>query len=92
MALNACALNTCFVLYICFPDGAVVKNIPANAGDAGSAGLIPKSGRSLGKGKGNSLQYSYLDNSMDRGTEGYSLGGHKESDTTEHKLTHTSYS
>ena len=68
IALNACALNTCFVLYICFPDGTVVKNIPANAGDAGSAGLIPESGRSPGEGKGNPLQYSYLDNSMDRGT------------------------
>ena len=50
-----------------FPDGAVVKNPPANAGDAGDMGLIPGSGRSLGGGNGNPLQYSFLDKSMDRG-------------------------
>ena len=48
-----------------FPDGAVVRNLPANAGDMG---LIPGSGRSPGGGNGNSFQYSYLENSMDRGT------------------------
>ena len=50
-----------------FPDGAVVKNPPANAGDAGDMGLILGSGRSLGGGNGNPLQYSFLDKSMDRG-------------------------
>ena len=50
-----------------FPGGAVVKNPPANAGDAGDMGLIPGSGRSLGGGNGNPLQYSFLDKSMDRG-------------------------
>ena len=49
------------------PGGAVVKNPPANAGDAGDMGLIPGSGRSLGGGNGNPLQYSFLDKSMDRG-------------------------
>ena len=41
----------------------LVKNPPANAGDAGS---IPGSGRSPGEGNGNPLQYSCLENSMDR--------------------------
>ena len=41
----------------------MVKNPPANAGDAG---LIPWSGRSPGEGNGNSLQYSCLGNPMDR--------------------------
>ena len=54
-------------LYTGFPGGAVVKNPPANAGDAGDSGSIPGSGRSAGMGNGNPLQYSCLDNSMDRG-------------------------
>ena len=41
-----------------------VKNLPANAGDVGS---IPGLGRSPGEGNGNPLQYSSLDNLMDRG-------------------------
>ena len=44
----------------------VVKNVPANAGDAGDVGLIPGLGRSLGGGNGNLLQYSCLENAMDR--------------------------
>ena len=50
-----------------FPGGSVVKNLPANAGDMGS---IPGSGRSLEEGNGNPLQYSCLDNPMDRGAGG----------------------
>jgi len=50
-----------------FPGGSVVKNLPANAGDAGDASLIPGLGRSPGVGNGNPLQYSCLENSMDRG-------------------------
>ena len=50
-----------------FPGGSVVKNPPANAGDIGDAGLIPVSERSPGSGNGNPLQYSCLENSMDRG-------------------------
>ena len=45
----------------------VVKNSPANAGDTRDAGSIPGSGRSLGGGHGNPLQYSCLENPMDRG-------------------------
>ena len=44
----------------------VVKNPPANAGDI-VAGSIPGLGRSPGGGHGNPLQYSYLENLMDRG-------------------------
>ena len=50
-----------------FSDGSVVKNLPANAGDARDVGLIPRSGRSPGEGNGNPLQYSSLGNPMDRG-------------------------
>ena len=45
----------------------VVKNPPANAGDVRDTGLIPGSGRSPGGGHGNPLQYSCLENPMDRG-------------------------
>ena len=45
----------------------VVKNPPANAGDATGVGSIPRSGRSPGEGHGNPLQYSCLENPMDRG-------------------------
>ena len=43
------------------------KNQPANAGDIKDVGLFPGSGRSPGEGHGNPLQYSYLENPMDRG-------------------------
>ena len=49
------------------PGVTVVKNSPANAEDARDAGLIPGSGRSPEVGNGNPLQYSSLENSMDRG-------------------------
>ena len=45
----------------------VVKNPPANAGDARDMGLISGPGRSPRKGNGNLLQYFSLENSMDRG-------------------------
>ena len=47
-----------------FPGGSEVKASACNVGDLGS---IPRSGRSPGKGIGNPLQYSCLENSMDRG-------------------------
>ena len=49
-----------------FPSGTVVKNLPANAGDTGDMVLTPGSGRSPGEGNDNPLQYSCLENSMDR--------------------------
>ena len=45
----------------------MVKNLPANAGAAGYTGWIPGLGRSPGGGNGNPLQYSCLENPMDRG-------------------------
>ena len=60
-------LKTISVYVKGFPGGAVVKNPPASAGDAGDAGLIPGSGRFPGEGNGNPLQYSCLETSMDRG-------------------------
>ena len=47
-----------------FPGGSDSKESACNAGDSGS---IPESGRSPGEGKGNPLQYSCLENPMDRG-------------------------
>ena len=50
-----------------FPGGSVVKNLPTHAGATGDVGLIPGLGRSPEGGTGNPLQYSCLENSMDRG-------------------------
>ena len=50
-----------------FPGGSVVKTPPANAGDARDAGSIPGSERFPGGQNGNPLQYSFLENPMDRG-------------------------
>ena len=50
-----------------FPGGRIVKNLPANTGDTGDRSLIPGWGRSPGIGNGNPLQYSCLENFMDRG-------------------------
>ena len=47
-----------------FPGGSVMKTAPANAGDASA---IPGLGGSPGEGNGNSFQYPYLENPMDRG-------------------------
>ena len=44
----------------------VVKNLPANAGNVRDVGLIPGTGRSMGEGHGNPLQYACLENSMER--------------------------
>ena len=64
-----------------------VKKPPCNAGDLG---LIPGSGRSLGEGNDQPLQYSGLENSMDRGAWQTSVcGGQKESDKTERLTTLT---
>ena len=58
----------------------MLKNPPANAGDVG---LILGSGRSPGVGNGNPLQYSCLENSMDRGAWWMTVHGvPKESDVT----------
>ena len=51
-----------------FPGGSVAKTLPANAGDTRDAGSIPEWGRTPGEGNGNPLQYSCLENAMDRGS------------------------
>ena len=61
-----------------------VKNPPANAGDARDVGLVPGLGRSPGEGNGSPLQYSCLENSMNRGTWWAT-----ELETTERLNTHT---
>ena len=57
----------------------MVKNLPANAGDVRNTGLISGSGRSPGVGNGNPLEYSCLENSMDRGARWASVHGVAES-------------
>ena len=70
----------------------MVKNPPANAGATRNAGLIPGLGRSPGRGNGNSLQYSFLEKAMDRGTWQAMVYRVTKSWTTEaskHTHTHT---
>ena len=66
-----------------FPDGTMIKNPSANAGDARDLGSIPGSGRSPRVGNGNPLQYSYLENSMDREAWQATVYEVAESNTTE---------
>ena len=61
----------------------LVKNLPANAGDTRDLDLIPWSRRPAGEGVGNQLQYSCLENSMDRGALWAIVHGVSESDRTE---------
>ena len=63
--------------------GLIVKNLPANAGDIRDAGSIPKSGRSLGGGHDDSLQYSCLENPMDSRAWQATVHRVSELDTTE---------
>ena len=60
----------------------MVKNSPANTGDIKDTGSIPGLGRYPGEGHGNSLQYSCLENCMDRGAWAI-VPGVAESDITE---------
>ena len=61
----------------------MVKNLPANSGDLRDIGLIPGSRRSPGEGNGSPLQYSCLENPMDRGAWWATDHGVAESDMTE---------
>ena len=60
----------------------VAKNLLANAGDRRDEGLIPGSGRSPEAANGTPLQYSCLENSMDRRTWQATVTGHKQWDMT----------
>ena len=62
-----------------FLGGTLVKNLPASAGDVRDTGSIPGLGRSPGEGHDNPLQYSCLENSMDRRSWGAIVYGIKKS-------------
>ena len=53
-------------MFVSFPGGSVVENLPGGAGDPGGTGLIPGLGRAPGGRHGNPLQYSCLENPKDR--------------------------
>ena len=74
----------------CEPGGSASKEFPCNTGDVRNVSSIPGSGRSPGKRNGNPLQYSCLENPMDRGAWWAPVRGFKESDTTEQLSTHVS--
>ena len=63
-------ISVVVLMMVHFPDGSVVKNLPANVGDAGVVGSIPGWRRSPRGGNGNPLQYSCLENHMNRGAWG----------------------
>ena len=66
-----------------FPGGSVVKSLLPNSGDEGDMGSIPGSERSPGGENDNTLQFSWLENHMDRGAWRASRPwGHRESETT----------
>ena len=67
----------------------MVKKSPANTGDARNTDSIPGSGRSLGVGNCHPLQYSYLENSMDRGAWRATVNGVAMSRTRLSMHTHT---
>ena len=72
-----------------FPDGSVVKNLPANSGAAGDLGSISQSGRLPGVGNGNLLQSSCMDNPRDRGAWWAAVHGVANSWTGLSMHTHT---
>ena len=61
------SVNLEHIIMLGFPGDTVVKNLPASSGDTRDMGAVPGLGRSPGVGNGNLLQYSSLENSMDRG-------------------------
>ena len=65
----------------------MINNLPANAGDIGDAGSTPGSGRTSGGGNSNPLQYSCLENSMDRGAWQATVHGVAKSQTQLSTLT-----
>ena len=69
----------------------MVKDPPANAGDAREKGSIPGLGRTPGEGNDNPLQYSFLENAMDRGARMATVHrGPKSQKRLKQESTHTS--
>ena len=68
-----------YIVYGPSPKAQLVKNQPANVEDTRDVGSIPGSGRSPGEGNGNLLQYSSLENPMDRGVWRAAVHGVAES-------------
>ena len=66
----------------------MVKNLPANSGDIIDASSIPRLGKSLGEGHGNPLQYSCLENPMEKGAWQATVQGATELDTTNACIAH----
>ena len=64
----------------------VVKNLPASSEDLRTVGSIPGQGRSRGEGHGNPLQYSCLENSMERGAWRATVPGIAKSQTLSHRI------
>ena len=64
-----------------FQSGSAVKNPPANAGDTRDMGSIPGLGKSLEEANGNTLQYSFWENPMDRGAWWATVHGVTKSQT-----------
>ena len=65
--LSAKVITFCIQVFGASQVAPMVKNLPANAGDARDTGSVPGLGRSPGVGNDNPLQYSYLENLMNRG-------------------------
>ena len=74
-----------------FPGGASSKEPACSAGDIRGVGLIPGPGRSPGGGHGNPLQYSCLENPMDRGAWWATVHGVPKSWTQLKRLSNNSY-
>ena len=68
-------------MFVSFPGGSVVENLPGGAGDPGGTGLIPGLGRAPGGRHGNPLQDSCLGDSMDRGAWRATVHGVTKSQT-----------
>ena len=80
--INRSLSHLIFSITLCgFPGDQGVKNLPANAGDAGDTDSFPGMGRSLGGGNGNPLHYSCLGNPMDRGARQATVDGVEKNQT-----------
>ena len=78
-----CPLKSVIYVELWLPQWLNSKESACNAGDARDKGSVPGLGRSPGEMHGNPLQYSYLENPMDRGAWQATVHGEAELDTTE---------